>query len=306
MSSFNYSIIIPHYNIPELLKRTLNSIPIRQDIQVIVVDDCSPNAESYEENYPDFKRPYLEWYSTPKGGSAGRARNVGLDHAKGKWIIFIDADDLFVDNVEEILDEALTREEDILFYNYLSVYSDDLNKKAIRVRFQQFFDKYNDYPNEDPFRYDFDIVWSKIIKRDLIESHHIRCDETKYANDIGFSVQTGYYAKKIAIFNKLLCINTLREDSLASSFYFEKESTKEERIIRTNVIFKWQNFLDSKGIGYEIHTFNYFKEILIENNLHFLRVIPKYLFMYPYAATRTIKFWGTWKIKAIRDKIKIL
>ena len=35
-----YSIIIPHYNIPDLLRRCLESIPQRDDVQVIVVDDC--------------------------------------------------------------------------------------------------------------------------------------------------------------------------------------------------------------------------------------------------------------------------
>lgn len=37
----NYSIIIPHKNIPDLLQRCLNSIPRRTDIQIIVVDDNS-------------------------------------------------------------------------------------------------------------------------------------------------------------------------------------------------------------------------------------------------------------------------
>ncbi len=39
---FDYSIIIPHYNIPKLLLRCVKSIPERDDVQIIVVDDCSP------------------------------------------------------------------------------------------------------------------------------------------------------------------------------------------------------------------------------------------------------------------------
>ena len=37
----NYSVIIPHKNIPKLLQRCLDSIPVRDDLQVIVVDDNS-------------------------------------------------------------------------------------------------------------------------------------------------------------------------------------------------------------------------------------------------------------------------
>ena len=39
-----YSIIIPHKNSPDLLKRCLESIPDRTDIQVVVVDDNSSSA----------------------------------------------------------------------------------------------------------------------------------------------------------------------------------------------------------------------------------------------------------------------
>lgn len=45
MSQFNYTIIIPHYNIPSLLERCISSIPQRNDIQIIVIDDCSPNSQ---------------------------------------------------------------------------------------------------------------------------------------------------------------------------------------------------------------------------------------------------------------------
>ena len=47
------SIVIPHKNIPELLARCLRSIPERDDIQVIVVDDCSDAANTFSEKYPD-------------------------------------------------------------------------------------------------------------------------------------------------------------------------------------------------------------------------------------------------------------
>lgn len=63
--------------------RCLKSIPVSEDIQVVVVDDNSPDADSYLERYPELSRPYLEFIRTTKGGGAGYARNVGLDHAKG-------------------------------------------------------------------------------------------------------------------------------------------------------------------------------------------------------------------------------
>ena len=56
---------------------------MRRDVQVIVVDDCSPGATEYTIKYPELSRPFVEFYSTTEGGSAGRARNVGLQKDAG-------------------------------------------------------------------------------------------------------------------------------------------------------------------------------------------------------------------------------
>lgn len=48
MSNYRYTIIIPHKNIPMLLQRMLDSIPQREDLQVIIVDDNSdPQAVDF-------------------------------------------------------------------------------------------------------------------------------------------------------------------------------------------------------------------------------------------------------------------
>lgn len=232
MKEINYSIIIPHYNIPELLVRCLKSIPVREDIQVIVVDDCSPNASTYLEKYPELSRPYLEYYSTPKGGSAGRARNIGLDHAKGKWVICMDADDLFVDNMEEILEESLNRDEDVLYYNYKSVMSDDLSVPASRSYYNTFFEESKIKDIEYKFRYYFDPMWGKIFRNENIQKYHLRCDETRYGNDAGFSYRCGALARKIAIIDKPFFIITERAGSLASSEYNGGRKGPEELKIR--------------------------------------------------------------------------
>ena len=65
----SYSIIIPHYNIPSLLRRCLDSIPHRDDVQVIVVDDKSKEEDllelkSIESSYPC----YIFIYMSVNGG----------------------------------------------------------------------------------------------------------------------------------------------------------------------------------------------------------------------------------------------
>ena len=75
MYNYLYSIVIPHYNSPNLLQRMLDSIPQREDIQVIVVDDCSTrqNVELLKQCH----HSNLEIVYLPENKGAGYARNIG-------------------------------------------------------------------------------------------------------------------------------------------------------------------------------------------------------------------------------------
>ena len=83
-----------------MLLRCLGSIPIREDVQVIVADDNSDITEVDDVNLfslPE-KYPHVEfiWGKNENGRKgAGYARNLGLEKAKGKWLVFADADDFF-------------------------------------------------------------------------------------------------------------------------------------------------------------------------------------------------------------------
>ena len=241
MSQPVFSIIIPHYNIPELLVRCINSIPVRADIQVIVVDDCSPNADKYKKTYPELSRPYLEIYSTPQGGSAGRARNVGLQHAKGKWLSFVDADDLLTNNVADILFKYKDRPEDVLFFQSESVMCDDITKPSGRHCFLYHFDQYIKTGNELYLRLEFDAPWGKFIKKSLIDKYQIRFDEVRYSNDTFFSAAIGVYAKSIFVPEEIIYIVSERTGSLTSA----KIKTFEEWKIRYQSTLRVQFFLMS-------------------------------------------------------------
>ena len=106
-TSYHYSIIIPHKNTPRLLERCLYSIPTWDEIQIIIIDDNS-NSESVDfSHFPGNGRKNTEVLFTKEGKGAGYARNIGLSHARGKWIIFADADDFFTADCFTILNEYM-------------------------------------------------------------------------------------------------------------------------------------------------------------------------------------------------------
>lgn len=116
-----YSVVVPHYNIPLLLRRCLSSIPHREDVQIIVVDDCSCEEVQIELKEIETQFPYAQFVYSDKNKGGGHARNVGLDHAVGKYLLFLDADDFFHDDINAFLDDYKHEECDIVFFNADSV-----------------------------------------------------------------------------------------------------------------------------------------------------------------------------------------
>ena len=101
------SVVIPMYNAEKYLAVCLESLLIQtfRDFEVIVVDDCSTDsslaiAESYLEKFGGRLKILTLEENT---GSGAVPRNIGLEHACGKYIFFMDSDDLLVDEALETL-----------------------------------------------------------------------------------------------------------------------------------------------------------------------------------------------------------
>lgn len=102
------SIIIPVYNQEDLLIRALESIPKRDDIEIIVIDDGSTdktwdNLLKYR-NESDFLN--LICLYNEKNMGVGYTVNKGYDNAKGEYVVLLGSDDYFIkDNFIKIMDE---------------------------------------------------------------------------------------------------------------------------------------------------------------------------------------------------------
>ncbi len=245
----NYSIIIPHYNIPDLLARCLRSIPKREDVQVIVVDDDSPNNERYMSTIPELSEKNVEFYVTRDRKGAGHVRNIGLQHAVGKWLIFADSDDFFVDDFSDILDEYVHDNHDIIFFNIKSCncYETD---KLLSSKKDRLFREYEKSGNEMLFRVGGTEPWGKIIKRELVEKYNIKFQETLGHNDLLFSVMTGVKADKVKIVNRPLYWYVIREDSMGHQKKPEPIEKIQDRILAWK---STQEFLNTEGIKTRIY-----------------------------------------------------
>ena len=286
-----FSIIIPHFDIPDLLMRCLKSIPVSKDIQVIVVDDNSPDADTYLERYPELSRPYLEFIRTTKGGGAGYARNVGLDHAKGKWLLFADADDFFVGNMYEIILPYVDSKSDLVYFMAKSVFSDNISKPSERNTFNDVYNPYWEKHDEKPARYNHWVPWAKMVRRELVEKYELLFDEVQYSNDLYFSVRLGFYAQQIDVVKQVLYVLTTRPDSLVSLFYKKPN----ELSIRAEVKFRAQKFLRNNNVILKKMPFEGVSIIMLKDN--------KKLFNYYFKRRIEELYPSKWNyVKAIANK----
>lgn len=225
---YKYTIIIPHYNIHTLLNRLLSTIPNRADLQVIVVDDCS-NRDLEILNEIKKKYNWVEWFSTETNGGGGKARNIGLSHAKGEYILFADSDDFFNLCFADALDDYTGEEDaDIVFFAANSVDTDTFQNSDRGDSVVHAINKSLIYQSVDYLRHKLTAPWAKLISRQLLLDNDIRFQETTVYNDMRFSQLVDYYAKTIKSDQRAIYCVTTRMGSVSSVTTFEKEAKKLE------------------------------------------------------------------------------
>ncbi|NCD41065.1 MAG: glycosyltransferase family 2 protein [Bacteroidia bacterium] len=237
---YKYSVIIPHWNIPELLKRCINSIPIRDDIQIIVVDDNSSSDIVDFKIFPDVSRD-VETIINTKNGGAGYARNKGLERAKGEWILFADADDFFTENAFSLFDQYVSSKYDVIHFKHDSCFSDTLEKTNRSVEYAVLIDKYCNNPsdrNHKKLRFWTPTPCGKLIRHSIIKKNEILFDETMVSNDVMFSAYLGFYSSNHIGVNQSTYVATRRVGSLTQTINKEISHQRFETRVKFNLFMK--------------------------------------------------------------------
>jgi len=157
---YDLEIIVPVYNTEQFLEECLNSIfsqKTKFNYHVIAVNDGS--TDSSPEILKRYDSPLLTVVDQKNGGTA-KARNAGIDASSGKYIMFVDSDDVLPENtVEVLLDRAFANDSDIV-EGSADYFSDGV------------FNRY--YLHQDSDRTDFKAVnaciWGKVFSAKLFAS----------------------------------------------------------------------------------------------------------------------------------------
>ena len=192
-----YSLIIPHKNNPVLLQRCLDSVPERDDLQIIIIDDNSSKKYVDFTRFPGQNRPHTECYFNKVSQGAGHARNIGLSKALGKWLLFADADDYFTPSLSTILDKYKDDDEtEMVFFNYNKVTDSGLEISMPITRYISNYEQGRVF-SEKVLRYSAWSPWSRMIKRSIQTKHELRFEEIPFGNDMMFVLNATSSATRI-------------------------------------------------------------------------------------------------------------
>lgn len=194
---YKISVIIPVYNVENYLKRCLDSIigQTLKDIEIICINDGSTDSslqilQEYAKNDSRIKIINQE----NKGLSV--TRNNGIEIAQGEFIGFVDSDDYISDNFfEELYKSAIKNNADIAVSGIKRVssrYNVDMLVFKTEKTAENFKDKIVlcNVP-------DYCHVWNKIYKAPLLKDTQIRFVPDRLYEDIPFTPQILFAAKKI-------------------------------------------------------------------------------------------------------------
>ena len=194
------SIIIPCYNCAPVIIRCLDSIDY-PEAEIVVVDDGSTdNSAQVVSEYA--KRHSNVHLIQKENGGVSSARNVGIEAANGKYLMFVDADDYLVPGgIRRIIELAEEKKADVVKFSFRKVKNDtpqDVgNVSDISISIDVLINGYDAFKRNDVPDY---LVWDGIYLRKVILENKIRfhTDLSLHEDDV-FMGELYCHAKTVVV-----------------------------------------------------------------------------------------------------------
>lgn len=266
------SIVVPMYNDEKYLNDCVNSILNQtigfQNLELIIVDDCSTDqskkmAEDFAKQYSNIKVLQTE----KNTGIAGHARNVGVQNATGKYLMFSDADDFYSLDACEILYNFMEKHDvDFVTANYSNATDAGIPWENPIFHLEQ----YDTFPiSNDRFIDSFFVlnssVCNKIFRRDFVKKNKLKFLEGVPAEDAFFSYSAMMHTNKIYYLKDVIYYYRMRNKAgtlsvswNCSKDYFEKINSayKEiHRLFEENHRMDYYRFFYAKSMTYMLYKF---------------------------------------------------
>lgn len=203
------SIVIPVYNVEEYLEICLNSVLEIKNIktQIICVNDASTdNSNDILNEYKN--KSIIEIYSNVKNSGLAYTRNVGLQHAEGKYVMFVDSDDFIQSDIVANFIKKMDLENlDLLYFDV-----EEFGEAEVYNVISNNRKRKNSYPIGTGLSiFDlmvksgemFGCVWDGIYKREYILKKNLSFIDGILHEDIPFTFKALLAAERVAVVNEV-------------------------------------------------------------------------------------------------------
>lgn len=206
------TVIIPVYNCQPYVEATLQSL-CEQDFhsyEVIVVDDGSTDSTAQKVRHMEraFQGHGLLRYVWQQNGGAARARNRGIELAQGRYLLFVDADDLFAPNMISCLYQAAQAgDADVVVGNAVafgSTRDDVLHAIPGHVGLSEGTYQVDGVMRKRLFQTFCAHPWDKLIRADLVRAQSLRFQALHHSNDTRFVLLAMALAKRIGVVDQTI------------------------------------------------------------------------------------------------------
>lgn len=227
------SIIIPVFNCENYINQCISSIisqidAEKEEVEVIIINDKSTDNSLRElEKYKKFN--FLKIINLKKNKGVSNARNIGIGNAIGKYIFFIDGDDLLINGSIKMMLKYIDKYEyDIIRFSYKKRY------KMLKFPYYKLHLKgeyiINKRYNDDIFKtfinyHDFHFVWGELIS--LKYAQKILFDSNLIvAEDLAYNLELYFSANKIFVIDKPVIYYRINYESITHNINIEKLVSK--------------------------------------------------------------------------------
>ena len=271
MDNIKVSVILPVYNVEKYIKKCMESLISQtlKEIEIICVDDGS--VDGTLEALKEYENLDNVTVITQENAGAGAARNKGISYAKGEYLSFLDADDIFEkDMLEVAYNKAVEDKADMVVFN-----SDQYYEETQEYKKADWTLRYAKIPPYTPFKHRqmtdnvFKVfvgwAWDKLFRTKFVRETGLQFQEQRTSNDMYFVFCSIIKAKSIETMNAVMAHHRREEGSLSVTreqswecFYHAlcavrdqlKEWNLYDQIERDFVNFTLWNLTTLKGASY--------------------------------------------------------
>jgi CDP-glycerol glycerophosphotransferase len=266
------SVVVPVYNVAAYLEECLDSIARQTmpDLEVVMVNDGSTDespeiAERFAAKDPRFHLVHQE------NAGLGAARNAGVEHASGEFLVFADSDDLVPRHAYELMLGALDLTESDFACGMVRRLT---SAGSVRARFMaRAFDRtrLETHITRFPYLVADRTAWNKLFRRSFWDRNGFRFPHGVYYEDTPVTLPAHYLARSVDVISQTVYLWRTREGG-DFSITQRRAETKPLRD-RAAACLSVSSFLEEQGL--HVSKALYDRSVIGHDLRYFLDVLPR-------------------------------